>query len=106
MKGEFDEVNIRKIKYNLNYTTTTKSSNNIPFLIGELIYLLKTGEQNLDRKINHLRNQIKSQCQGNELERGLGFCDAVQKGQKFIAKKAETSFENEYVFYEKLLEKV
>lgn len=100
------KVNIRKIKYNLNYNKTQKSSDNIPFLIGELIYLLKTGEKELDRKINHLRNTIKNQCKGNELQRGLGFCDAVQKGQKFVAKKSEKSFESEYVFYEKLLEKV
>jgi len=106
LKGEYDEVNIRKIKYNLNYNETQKSSDNIPFLIGELIYLLKTGETDLDRKMNHLRNTLQSQCKGNELERGLGFCDAVQKGQKFKAKKSKTSFQNEYVFYEKLLEKV
>ncbi|MDF1699488.1 MAG: hypothetical protein P1U56_26785, partial [Saprospiraceae bacterium] len=106
MAGEFDEVNIRKIKYNLNYSKTEKSSNNIPFLIGELVYLLKIGENELDRKINHLRNVIKNQCKGNELERGLGFCNAVQKGQKFKAKKSKNSFQNEYVFYEKLLEKV
>ncbi len=106
MSDKYDEVNIRKIKYNLNYNKTEKSSNNIPFLIGELIYLLKTGEKNTDRKINHLRNTIQNQCKGNELKRGLGFCDAVQKGQKFKVKKSKTSFQNEYVFYEKLLEKV
>jgi hypothetical protein len=100
------KINIRKIKYNLNYGQTKNSSDNIPFLIGELMYLLKTGENKIDRKINHLRNTIKDQCKGLELERGLGFCDAVQKGQKFVAKKSEKSFENEYVFYEKLLEKV
>jgi len=106
MTDKFNEVNIRKIKYNLNYNKTEKSSNNIPFLIGELIYLLKTGEKDLDRKVNHLHSTIKNKCIGNELERGLGFCDAVQKGQKFKAKKSKTSFQNEYVFYEKLLEKV
>lgn len=106
MAGEYDEVNIRKIKYNLNYNKTQKSSKNIPFLIGELIYLLKIGEKDLDKKINHLRNTIQNQCKGNELKRGLGFCDAVQKGQRFKVKKSKTSFENEYVFYEKLLEKV
>ncbi len=106
MKGEYDEVNIRKIKYNLNYNRTKKSSDNIPFLIGELIYLLKIGEKDLDRKVNHLRNTIQNQCKGNELKRGLGFCDAVQKGQTFVAKKSKASFKNEYVFYEKLLEKV
>jgi len=106
MAGEYDEVNIRKIKYNLNYNKTEKSNTNIPFLIGELIYLLKTGTQNLDRKINHLRKMIRTQCKGNELKRGLGFCDAVQKGQKFNVQKSKSTFQNEYVFYEKLLEKV
>jgi hypothetical protein len=106
MSGEYDEVNIRKIKYNLNYNATIKSSSNIPFLIGELIYLLKTGEKELDKKVNHLRNTFQNQCKGNELKRGLGFCDALQKGIKFNVKKSKTSFENEFVFYEKLLEKV
>ena len=106
MADKYDEVNIRKIKYNLNYNKTEKNSNNIPFLIGELIYLLKIGEQDLDRRINHLRTTIKNQCKGNELKRGLGFCNAVQKGQKFKVEKSKTSFQNEYVFYEKLLEKV
>ena len=54
MAGKYDEVNIRKIKYNLNYNKTEKSSNNIPFLIGELIYLLKTGEKDLDKKSQSL----------------------------------------------------
>ena len=90
MNGKYDEVNIRKIKYNLNYNKTEKSNANIPFLIGELIYLLKTGAQNLDRKINHLRNTLRSQCKGNELNRGLGICDAVQKGQKFNVEKSKS----------------
>jgi len=106
MKGEYDEVNIRKIKYNLNYNKTVKSIDNIPFLIGELIYMLKINDVDIDRKVNHLRGEIKKQCQGNELKRGIGFCDAVQKGQKFKIKQSKTSFQNEYVFYEKLLEMV
>ena len=106
IRGHYDEVNIRQIKYSLNFKNTEKSSDNIPFLIGELIYLLKTGEVDLDKKYQHLRETITAKCKENELERGLAFCDAVQKGIKFNVSKSENTFASEYVFYEKLLEKV
>lgn len=106
ISGNFDEVKVSSVKHSLGYKSVIKSNQNVSFLIGELIYLLKIGELNLDKKINHLRKILSLTTKGNELERGVGFCDAVQNGVKFSVHKTENSFDNEYVFYEKLLEKV
>ncbi|MEM9545815.1 MAG: hypothetical protein AAGA77_07575 [Bacteroidota bacterium] len=106
ISGNFDEVKISSIKHSLGYKSVVKSNQNIPFLIGEIVYLLKIGELDLDKKINHLRKILHHTTTGNELERGIAFCDAVQHGVKFTVKKTEKSFDSEYIFYEKLLEKV
>tara|TARA_R100001086_G_scaffold250033_1_gene192791 strand:+ start:11495 stop:12883 length:1389 start_codon:yes stop_codon:yes gene_type:complete len=105
-QGKFDEVNIRKIKQSLNYKSKEKSHENIPFLIGEVLYFLKTGELDQDRRINHLRKMFEQKCSGNDLKRGLEFCNALQNGTRFSASKSKTSFTTEYVFYENLLSKV
>ncbi len=100
------DVKISSIKHSLGYKSVIKSNQNVSFLIGEILYLLKIGKLDLDKKINHLRKILKLTTKSNELERGIGFCDAVQNGVKFSVGKTEKSFDTEYVFYEKLLEKV
>jgi len=106
ISGSVDEVKVSSIKQSLSYKSAIKSNQNVPFLIGEIIYLLKIGKLDIDKKINHLRKVLHSTTNGNELERGIGFCDAVQNGVKFSVRKTDKSFDSEYVFYENLLEKV
>ena len=50
MADNMEAISIRKVKYNLNYNKTERSKNNINFLIAELIYDIKSGKLDIDKK--------------------------------------------------------
>ena len=96
MKDEINSISIRKVKYNLNYNRVNRSQNNINFLVAELIYDIKSGKMDIDKKINHLQKL----CDGDK--RVSALCSSLQTGKKYNPNDKST-FENEIVEHERLV---
>ncbi len=96
MMTDIDRINIRKVKYNLNYNRTDRSKNHINFLIAEIMYYIQIGNTDIDKKVNHLQKIGK----GNK--RVTALCNTLKTGKKY-APGVEASFEDEIVQHERLL---
>lgn len=96
MVDDVERISIRKVKYNLNYNRTERSKNNINFLVAELVYNLKSGKVDIDKKIDHLHKLGK----GNN--RIVSFCKTLKTGKKYSPKN-KGSFYDEIVAHERLV---
>ncbi len=96
MMEDIDSISIRKVKYNLNYNRIERSKNNINFLVAELIYDLKSGKVDIDKKVKHLQKL------GNDNTRISALCKSLKTGQKYNP-DTKGSFEHEIVAHERLL---
>jgi len=96
MADDIDSISIRKVKYNLNYNRVERSKNNLNFLIAELIYDIKSGKLDIDKKVKHLQKL------GKENSRIVALCKSLNTGEKYRP-KIKGSFENEIVAHERLV---
>lgn len=96
MVDAIDRISIRRVKYNLNYNKKERSKNHINFLVAELIYDIKSGKLDIDKKVNHLQKL------GKDNQRIIALCKSLRTGAKYNP-KVEGSFDDEIVAHERLV---
>ena len=73
-----------------------RSKNNINFLIAEIIYDIKSGKMDLEKKINNLAKL------GKDSNRITALCNFIKYGKRFNPTE-KSSFEKEIVEHERLI---
>lgn len=100
MSDNTEDINLRKIKYNLNHSKVDRSSKNKKYLIAELIYLIKTNHTDIEKHVTHLSNL----CNGDP--RVMALIEFIKTQQKKFDNLPSPSFEEELVQYDHLIMKV
>lgn len=111
LKG--NEVNFRKINYNLNQVKQDKKGLHVPFLIGQAIYHYKKDPGKLIDKLDALNQYVYKYLKGEDFARTREFIDLLDKlldakpkvsGFQFSKPDEIQSNDIEIVAYEKLRE--
>lgn len=89
------EINMRKIRYNLN----DRHADNVKYLVGELFVEMKTGNPDIEKNLKKIKNVHSVDA------RTLDLCKAIQNGHKYKSTQ-EVLFGTECIPYETLITKI